>query len=147
MKKWIPTIFFLGLIAWGASLWIVALGHADPIAIGRDRSFGITMNLISLVTTIGGLLWAVAKARVLLIPMTIAVGVWIKAFLVFGFLPYVTGLFGAPSEEKIRATAEANGYSNEWIEKALCGPAMSAATEYMVDVYQWELLAEVKQPQ
>jgi len=123
------------------------LGHADLISIGRDRSFAVTTNSIFLITTSGGLLWATAKARVLLTPMIIVLGIWIMAFFAFGFSPYVMGLFGAPSEQKIRKTAEANEYSKDWIEKALRGPAVSAATSYMVDTYQWELLAEVKHPQ
>lgn len=147
MKKLIPAIFFLGLIAWGVSLWIIVLGHADLISLGRERGFAVGTSSIFLATTVGGLLWAVGKARILLTPMMIVSGLWIMAFFAFGFSPYVVGLFGAPSEERIRETAQANGYSEEWIEKALHGPAMSSATDYMVDVYQWELFAEVKQPQ
>ena len=61
--------------------------------------------------------------------------------------PYALGLFGALSEERIREAAQANGYSDEWIDKVIHGPAVSAATSYMVDVYQWELFSEVKHPQ
>lgn len=147
MKKLIPRVFFLGLVAWGVSLWIVVLGHADLISIGRGRGFAGTTNSIFVITTAGGLFWAASKARNLLTPMIIVLGLWIMAFFAFGFSPYVMGLFGAPSEQKIRKTAEANGYSKDWIEKALHGPAVSAATSYMVDAYQWELLAEVRRPQ
>ena len=49
MKKLIPTIFFFGLVAWGVSLWIVVLGHADLVSIGRDRNFAVTTNSIFLI--------------------------------------------------------------------------------------------------
>lgn len=63
-----------------------------------------------------------------------------------GGTPFLLGLFGRPSDEAIRQRASANGYSLEWIEKALHGPAISAASPYMVDVYLWELRAEVGVP-
>lgn len=146
MKRLIPTIFYIGLIGWGVSLWIIVLSHADLLSIGRDRAFAIITNLVFLFTTSGGILWAATKAKMLLTPMIVGFGLWIMAFLGFGFWPYTLGLFGAPSEAKIREAAQANGYSEEWIEKAIHGPAVSAATGYMVDVYQWVLLFDVRQP-
>ena len=144
MRKTIPYIFFSGLIAWFISFWVIALGHADLISIGRERVFGITVNIMFLFSTLGGIFWAIAKAKRLLTPMIIASGLWVAVCLSFGFLPYILGLFGAPSEDKIIENAIVNGYSQDWITKALNGPVVSASTSYMVDVYQWQLLAEVK---
>lgn len=147
MKTLIPILFFVGLVAWGVSFGVIVLGHADLLPIGRDRTFGVATSLMFLITSIGGIFWAAAKSRILLTQMIIAFGIWMMAFFAFGIWPYALGMFGAPSEERIRQTAQANGYSDGWIEKALHGPARSAATSYMVDVYRWELLSEVKLPQ
>jgi hypothetical protein len=113
MKRLVPTIFFVGLIAWGMSFWVIVLGHADIVSVGRDRTFGIATSMMFLTTSVGGLLWATARARGLLLPMVIALGLWTLVFFAFGFLPYALGMFGAPTEERIRQIAQANGYSEE----------------------------------
>lgn len=137
-------MFFAGLIAWGASLGTIVLAHGDLSPFGRDRGFAVTTSSIFLGTTVGGLLWAAIKGRALLTPMVVALGIWIAFFFACGLPPYILGIFGAPAEMTLRKTGQANGYSDEWIEKALLGPAMSAASGYMVDVYLWELLAEIR---
>lgn len=132
-------------MGWATALLLTALAHADLPLWGRDRHLLSISSGVFGLTTLGGWVWAVLCARRLFWPMFFAGLLWLGVIL-GGGRDFFLGLTGPPSIDVIRMTAVRNGYPEEWIEKSLHGPAVSAASDYMVDVYLWELLSEVRVP-
>ena len=146
MNKLMPCLFFGGLVAWVAALLVTALAHSDLPLWGRSRYFPLITSMLFFSTTVCGIVWAARNSKLLLTPMVITVVWWSVAGYGIGGRTLIPAMFGPPSEERIREIAQANGYPEDWTEKALHGPAMSAASSYMVDAYLWGLLSEVRTP-
>lgn len=132
------------LIAWALLLVVISIQNFGGVSFAKGRTFAILSNSVFLLTTLGIFGVAIVKAKPSLIPMIFILGLWLVGFFTLGFLPYAYALFGGPSRATIQQTASENGYPEDWIDNALMGPAISAANEYTTNVYQWELLGQVK---
>ncbi|WP_269541593.1 hypothetical protein [Cerasicoccus fimbriatus] len=119
------------------------MAHADLFLFGKTLVFSVILNLLFFGATLVTSIWAFRQKKKTWLPVLLPITIWLVLAVILGLPAYILAFFGSPSTESIQAAAKIKEIDPEWIDKAVLGPPVSAATPYQHDAYTWSLYLEV----